>query len=123
MPDAQITDAKELLRRVTDFGARLKSQAGTEHKEALWAATVEIQGKQFDGLIVDFSPGGARIHFAATVATEADVTLVLNELDALGATVVWQNEGKSGVQFLLAPEEVAARVRRRPDVFAKRLRA
>jgi hypothetical protein len=27
------------------------------------------------------------------------------------------------VQFLLAPEEVAARVRRRPDVFAKRLRA
>jgi len=123
MPDAQITDAKELLRRVSDFGARLKSRAGTEHKEALWAATVEIQGKQFDGLIVDFSPGGARIHFAATVATEADVTLVLNELDALGATVVWQSEGKSGVQFLLAPEEVAARVRRRPDVFAKRLHA
>jgi hypothetical protein len=123
MLDAQITDAKELLRRVSDFGARLKTQAEAEHKEALWAATVEIQGKQFDGLIVDFSPGGTRIRFAATVASETEVTLVLNELDALGAMVVWQSEGKSGVQFLLAPEEVAARVRRRPDVFAKRLRA
>jgi PilZ domain len=123
MPDPQITDARELLRRVADFGARLKSQAEGEQKEALWAATVEIQGKQFDGLIVDFSPGGARIHFAATIATESEVALVLNELDALGATVVWQSEGKSGVQFLLAPEEVAARVRRRPDVFDKRRRA
>jgi hypothetical protein len=122
MADPEITDAKELLRRVSDFGTRLKSQAEAEHKEALWAATVEIQGKQFDGLIVDFSPGGARIRFA-TLSSEADVTLVLDKLDALGATVVWQNEGKSGVQLLLAPEEVAARVRRRPDIFAKRLRA
>ena len=123
MADAQITDAKELLRQVSAFGARLKTQADAEHKEALWAATVEIQGKQFDGLIVDFSPGGTRIRFAARVASEADVTLVLDQLDALGATVVWQSAGKGGVQFLLAPEEVAARVRRRPDVLAKRLRA
>jgi hypothetical protein len=123
MPESQITDAKELLRRVTAFGAQLKEQAQVAHKEALWAATVEIQGKQFDGLIVDLSPGGARIQFAAAVSTEAEVTLVLNQLDALGATVVWQSEGKSGVQFLLAPEEVAERVRRRPDVLTKKLRA
>jgi PilZ domain len=121
MADAEITDAKELLRQVSAFGTRLKDEAA--RKDALWAASVEVHGKLFGGLIVDLGPGGARIRFATPVNSEEDVTLVLNQLDAIGATVVWQNADERGVEFLLAPEDVAERVRRRPEMFARKRRA
>jgi hypothetical protein len=35
---------------------------------------------------------------------------MLKQLDELGAKVVWQREGEAGLQFLLAPDEVAARI-------------
>lgn len=120
MPDPRITDAKELLRRVSDFGHQLKEEAEAARRKMLWAASVEIQGRLFGGLIVDLSPGGARIRFATPVNTDEEVTLVLDELDAIGATVVWQSAAKGGVQFLLAPEDVAERVRRRPELFARK---
>lgn len=117
MANPEITDARELLRRVSAFAERLQAQ-----DQALWAATVEIQGKQFGGLIVDFSPGGSRIRFAASVSTDEDVTRVLDKLDTLGASVIWQEKGKNGFELLLAPEEVANRVRRRPEALVQKRR-
>ncbi len=113
MPDDRITDAKDLLKQVSDFGERLKERRRFERKRLLWAATVEVRGQRFEGMIVDLSPGGARIKFDAPVATGDELTLVLKQLDELGAKVVWQREGEAGLQFLLAPDEVAARIQQR----------
>jgi hypothetical protein len=111
MPDdKRITDAKDLLQQVRQFGARLKDRRRFERKQLLWAATVEVRGQRFEGTIVDFSVGGARLKFDAPVAAGDELTLVLKQLDELGAKVVWQREGEAGLQFLLAPDEVAARV-------------
>ncbi|HUJ99296.1 MAG TPA: PilZ domain-containing protein [Stellaceae bacterium] len=111
MPDDErITDAKDLLQQVRQFGARLKDRRRFERKQLLWAATVEVRGQRFEGTIVDFSVGGARLKFDAPVAAGDELTLVLKQLDELGAKVVWQREGEAGLQFLLAPDEVAARV-------------
>ncbi|MGO8919763.1 MAG: PilZ domain-containing protein [Stellaceae bacterium] len=110
MPDDQITDAKDLLKRVSDFGEDLKERRRFERKKLLWAATVEVRGQRFEGMIVDLSAGGARIKFDAPVATGDELTLVLKQLDELGAKVVWQRQGEAGIQFLLAPEEVAAKI-------------
>jgi hypothetical protein len=110
MPDDQITDAKDLVKRVSDFGEELKERRRFERRKLLWAATVEVRGQRFEGMIVDLSAGGARIKFDAPVATGDELTLMLKQLDELGAKVVWQREGEAGLQFLLAPEEVAARI-------------
>ena len=113
MPDEPITDAKTLLQQVTEFGERLKERRRFERKRLLWAATVEVRGQRFEGMIVDFSVGGARLKFDAPVATGDELTLMLKQLDELGAKVVWQREGEAGLQFLLAPEEVAARLQQK----------
>jgi hypothetical protein len=110
MPDDRITDAKDLLRQVSDFGERMKERRRFERKRLLWAATVEVRGQRFEGTIVDLSAGGARIKFDAAVAAGDELTLVLKQLDELGAKVVWQREGEAGLQFLLAPDDVAARI-------------
>jgi hypothetical protein len=113
MPDDRITNAKDLLKQVSDFGERMKERRRHERKKLLWAATVEVRGQRFEGMIVDLSAGGARIKFDAAVAAGDELTLVLKQLDELGAKVVWQREGEAGLQFLLAPEEVAARIQQK----------
>lgn len=110
MREDQITDAKELIAEVSAFGDKLKERRRHERKRLLWAATVEVRGQRFEGMIVDLSPGGARIKFDAAVAEGDELTLMLKQLDELGAKVVWRRQGEAGIQFLLAPEEVAARV-------------
>lgn len=110
MPDDQITDAKDLLKRVSDFGESMKERRRFERTQLLWAATVEVRGQRFEGMIVDLSAGGARIKFDAPVAAGDELTLVLKQLDELGAKVVWQREGEAGLQFLLAPDDVAAKI-------------
>ena len=118
MPDDRITDAKDLVKRVSDFGEELKERRRFERKKLLWAATVEVRGQRFEGMIVDLSAGGARIKFDAPVATGDELTLMLKQLDELGAKVVWQREGEAGLQFLLAPDEVAARIQQTLPVAA-----
>jgi hypothetical protein len=110
MPEDQITDAKDLLKQVSDFGERMKERRQFERKKLLWAATVEVRGQRFEGMIVDLSAGGARIKFDAPVTAGDELTLMLKQLDELGAKVVWQREGEAGLKFLLAPDEVAAKL-------------
>jgi len=65
---------------------------------------------------VDFSANGARIRFDAPVNTGDELTLVLRQLDDIGAKVVWRRQGEAGLQFLLAPGEVAARVQEKAGI-------
>ncbi len=111
MSDDQVTSIKELLERINAFGAQVTERRRFGRKEVLWAATVEIRGKRCEGLIVDFSPGGARIRFDAEAETGDDVIVVLDRFDALGAKVIWQYDGEASVHFVMAPEDVAERVR------------
>lgn len=115
MPAQRPMDATDLVKQVSEFGKRLERRR-FERKKLLWAATVEVRGQRFEGIIVDFSAGGARIKFDAPVAAGEELTLILKQFEALGAKVIWQREGEAGLQFLLAPDEVAARVRDRLEL-------
>jgi hypothetical protein len=120
MVEQHITDAKTLVEEVSAYGDRMAERRRHERKRGLWAATVDVRGQRFEGTIVDLSPGGARIRFDAAVAKGDELNIVLKQLDALGAKVVWQRAGEAGIQFMMAPEEMAARVKdqlaRAPDV-------
>ena len=110
MAERQITDAKNLVAEVTALGAAMRERRRHDRRSLLWTATIEVRGKRFEGTIVDLSPGGARLRFDAAVAQGDELNLVLKELDGLGGRVVWQREGEAGIQFMLAPEEITARV-------------
>ncbi len=111
MLDDQVTSVKELVERINAFRTEVTERRRFGRKEVLWAATVEIRGKRCEGLIVDFSPGGARIRFDAEAETGDDVIVMLDQFETLGAKVIWQYDGETGVHFVLAPEEVAERVK------------
>lgn len=111
MPHDCITDPKALLREIGAFGVRLRERRRFERQELHWTATVEVRGQRFEGVITDLSPGGARIKFDAAVEKGDELRLVLRQLNELGAKVVWQRQGEAGLSFVLAPEEVAARLK------------
>jgi hypothetical protein len=109
MPDGWITDSQVLLKEVSRLAA-LKERRRFERRKLHVAATIEVRGERFEGQIIDLSPGGARIRFDAPLAAGEELNVVLQELNQLGAQVVWRREGEAGVRFLLAPEEVAPRL-------------
>lgn len=111
MPHDCITDPKVLLREIGAFGDKLRERRRFERQELHWTATVEMRGQRFEGMITDLSPGGARIKFDAAVQKGDELRLVLRQLNELGAKVVWQRQGEAGLSFVLAPEEVAARLK------------
>jgi hypothetical protein len=111
MPQDCITDPKVLLREIGAFGVRLRERRRFERQELQWTATVEVRGQRFEGVISDLSPGGARIKFDAAVEKGDELRLVLRQLNELGAKVVWQRQGEAGLSFVLAPEEVAVRLK------------
>jgi hypothetical protein len=119
MPDGWITDPEVLLKEVGVF-ARLKERRRFERRKLLVAANIEVKGERFEGVIVDVSPGGARIRFDTLLTAGDELNLVLTELGQLGAQVVWQREGEAGVRFLLAPDEMAPRVQ---ELLAQELQA
>lgn len=111
MPHDCITDPKTLLREIGAFGEKLRERRRFERQALNWTATVEVRGQRFEGVITDLSPGGARIKFDAAVQKGDELRLVLRQLNELGAKVVWQRQGEAGLSFVLAPEEVAARLK------------
>ncbi|HUH84644.1 MAG TPA: PilZ domain-containing protein [Stellaceae bacterium] len=111
MPHDCITDPKALLRELGAFGEKLRERRRFERQELHWTATVEVRGQRFEGVVTDLSPGGARIKFEAAVQKGDELRLVLRQLNELGAKVVWQRQGEAGLSFVLAPEEVAARLK------------
>jgi hypothetical protein len=110
MAERQITDAKNLVAEVTALGAAMRERRRHDRQPLSWTATIEVRGKRFEGTIIDLSPGGARLRFDAGTARGDELTLVLKELDGLGARVVWQQPGEAGIQFMLGPEEVTTRI-------------
>jgi hypothetical protein len=110
MAEQQITDAKNLVSKVSALGALMRERRRHDRQPLSWTATIEVRGKRFEGTIIDLSPGGARLRFDAAIARGDELTLVLKELDGLGARVIWQQQGEAGIQFMLGPEEVTARV-------------
>lgn len=109
MADGWITDRDALLNEVGLFAA-LRERRRFERRKLRVAANIEVKGERFEGVIVDVSPGGARIRFDTPLTVGDDLNLVLKELEQLGAQVVWQRRGEAGLRFLLAPDEVAPRL-------------
>ena len=110
-----ITDLHALLTQIDSFREQIEERRRHERKPVLWAATIEIRGKRCEGLIVDLSPGGARIRFDAEAERGDDLLLVLDQFDSFGAKVIWQYDGEAGVHFVAAPADVAARATGAPE--------
>jgi len=110
MAEREITDARNLVAEVSALGAAMRERRRHDRQPLSWTATIEVRGKRFEGTIIDLSPGGARLRFDAAIARGDELTLVLKELDGLGARVVWQQQGEASIQFMLGPEEVTDRV-------------
>jgi PilZ domain-containing protein len=113
MAERQITNARNLVAEVTALGAAMRERRRHDRSSLLWTATIEVRGKRFEGTIVDLSPGGARLRFDAALTQGDELNLILKELDVLGGRVVWQRQGEAGIQFMLAPDEITARVERK----------
>ncbi len=113
MAERQITDARNLVAEVAALGTAMRERRRHDRRSLLWTATIEVRGKRFEGTIVDLSPGGARLRFDAALTQGDELNLILKQLDVLGGRVVWQREGEAGIQFMLAPEEITARVERK----------
>jgi hypothetical protein len=107
----EITDLRYLLTQISTFRTQLEERRRFERKPVLWAASVEIRGKRCEGLIVDLSPGGARIRFKAEAETGDELLVVLDQFDSFGAKVIWQYDGEAGIHFVAAPADVAARAK------------
>ena len=101
------------MTEVTALGAAMRERRRHDRRSLLWTATIEVRGKRFEGTIVDLSPGGARLRFDAALTQGDELNLILKELDVLGGRVVWQRKGEAGIQFMLAPEEITARIERK----------
>jgi PilZ domain-containing protein len=113
MAERQITNARNLVAEVTALGAAMRERRRHDRRSLLWTATIEVRGKRFEGTIVDLSPGGARLRFDTALTQGDELNLILKELDVLGGRVVWQRQGEAGIQFMLAPDEITARVERK----------
>jgi hypothetical protein len=113
--DTAITDLRYLLSQIGSFREQIEERRRHERKPVLWAATVEIRGKRCEGLIVDLSPGGARLRFDAEAETGDELLLVLDQFDTFGAKVIWQYDGEAGIHFVAAPADVAARAMGEPE--------
>jgi len=113
--ETEITDLKYLVAQIGSFRDRIEERSRHERKPVLWAATIEIRGKRCEGLIVDLSPGGARLRFDAEADTGDDLLLVLDQFDSFGAKVIWQYDGEAGIHFVAAPTEVADQVKGEPE--------
>jgi len=110
-----ITDLQYLVAQIGSFREQIEERRRHERKPVLWAASIEIRGKRCEGLIVDLSPGGARIRFDAEAERGDDLLLVLDQFDSFGAKVIWQYDGEAGIHFVAAPADVAARAKGEPE--------
>jgi hypothetical protein len=108
---AEITNLQYLVGQIGKFREQIEERRRFTRKPVLWAATVEIRGKRCEGLIVDFSPGGARIRFETEADTGDELLVVLDQFDTFGAKVIWQYDGEAGIHFVAAPADVAARMK------------
>ena len=114
MSEEPITSLQYLVGQIGAFRTAIEERRRFTRKPVLWAATVEIRGKRCEGLIVDFSPGGARIRFETEAETGDELLVVLDQFDTFGAKVIWQYDGEAGIHFVAAPAEVAAQVKGEP---------
>ena len=113
--DARITNLQYLVKQIGTFRDQIEERRRFTRKPVLWAATVEIRGKRCEGLIVDLSPGGARIRFDTKAETGDELLLVLDQFDTFGAKVIWQYDGEAGIHFVAAPADIAARAKGEPE--------
>ncbi len=116
MLDGQGSDAKALLDRLGLAAEDLKNRRRFQRKSLLWAAVVETSNHRIEGILVDVSAGGAKLRMEGPLTVGDDVLLFVKQLDAIEARVVWMRPGEVGLEFRMAPAEIAERVQRRLTV-------
>jgi len=83
------------------------AQRRTVRKRVLWAARIDVGGRQHDCVVVDLSLGGAKLDLKAPLAHGDKVTLMLERFGSFRAEVAWREEGSCGLRFVEDPQRIA----------------
>ena len=95
------------------------AQRRTVRKRVLWAAKIDVSGREHNCVVVDLSLGGAKLDLEAPVAHGDKVTLVLDRFGAFRAEVAWREEGACGLRFIEDPQRIADLIGGRLPLTAK----
>lgn len=68
-------------------------------KRVRWGAKLETLAGTVDCRVLDFSPHGAKLELAASVAENEPVRLILPPLGEFAGAVVWQRAGLIGIRI------------------------
>lgn len=91
----------------------------TVRKRVLWAARIEVSGRQHDCVVIDLSLGGAKLDLKAPVTQGDVVTLILERFGSFRAEVAWREEGSCGLRFVEDPQRIADLIGGRLPLTAK----
>lgn len=64
-----------------------------------WPATIAADGRSRDCLVLDFSPGGAKVRANRPPALEAPVSLTFPCSTQFDGRIVWSHGGVMGIEF------------------------
>ena len=111
----RVEPRRTLVDAIREDCGQTGTHIGCEHG-VCGACTVLLDGAPVRScLMFAVQADGKEIRTVEGLAKGDELTVVMKQFEELGAKVIWQRAGDTGVQFLLAPDAVAARVKDRLD--------
>lgn|GEM_PF-613538 len=98
--------------------SREKDQRRFRRRATLFSGRVIDTDRSVEVVVLDVSVNGAKLRVPEAFTCNRHIGLEIERLGQFAARVVWQRDGRLGLQFTDPPEKVAKRL---PDSFAARL--
>ncbi len=98
--------------------SREKDQRRFRRRATLFSGRVIDTDRSVEVVVLDVSVNGAKLRVPEAFTCNRYIDLEIGRLGKFPARVVWEREGRLGLQFTEPPEKVAKRL---PDSFAARL--
>lgn len=83
-------------------------EAAKRRGQLLWSGVLQTSRGPVHCLVLDISPGGARLSVGATIASGEAVTLMVAGMGMFRGSVAWAEPGTVGVVFAAARSASAA---------------
>jgi len=98
--------------------SREKDQRRFRRRATLFSGRVIDTDRSVEVVVLDVSVNGAKLRVPEAFTCNRHISLEIERLGRFAARVVWQRDGRLGLQFTEPPEKVAKRL---PGSFAARL--
>ncbi len=95
-----------------------KGQRRFRRRTTIFSGRVVDTDRSVEVVVLDVSVNGAKLRVPVAFTCNRHVSLEIKRLGKFAARVVWQRDGRLGLQFTEPPEKVAKQL---PDTFAVRL--